>query len=137
MKYQTLTLAASLPLIVGFSPPTTIPKLHHTNNAIHGRECQPLFLSNCVASSHRSDTLSSLPVFATKFRTAALFARPKSRFGEDDDDEDDDDDLDFEDDEEEDEDEDEGEEEDDGAFVQCSFIELYNSSDILLSSMFM
>eukprot|EP00804_Cyclotella_cryptica_P014709 CCRYP_020183-RB/>CCRYP_020183-RB protein AED:0.09 eAED:0.09 QI:209/0.75/0.6/1/0.5/0.8/5/0/717 len=108
MKYQTLKLLASSPLIVGFSPPPTNNyRLHHVHDKcnVHGfvvATSTEGIIQTCPAAVPGTQSSSS-SLFALKFRTGALFAKPKARLDADDDDEED---LDYAEDDEEDEEED-------------------------------
>ena len=115
MKAQILTLVTASPLIAAFSQ-TALRNLNqrlHGVNDIHTAvvskpttydQSDNLLSSGCTARHHPARSLSS-PVFVSKkFRSVALFARPKAEFEEDDEDDEDDDDIDYQDDDEEEED---------------------------------
>ena len=96
MKYQTLTLVASSPLIVGFAPQLSIHHRARDGNAINMRVSD-----KCTSFSHyQQHRLMAPSTFATKTQMTGLFARRKAQFEDDDDDEDE---LDYEEEEEEDE----------------------------------
>lgn len=119
MKYQTLKLLASSPLIVGFVPPLTnnyrLQYVHdkcnihgfvdasskegsrqQTNHEYHSFVRSSNTIFPAVVSGTQS---SSSSLFAVKSRASALFAKPRARL----DAEDDEDDLDYADDEDEEE----------------------------------
>lgn len=113
MKYQTIALLASSPLIVGFAPQALQNLNRHVN--LDGRRgsmkrtsctARTFLPSNFMDDRQRAAAVSP-PIFASKYKTGALFAKPRASLEDDDEDDYDEDDEDEE--EEEEEEEDEGE----------------------------
>ena len=114
MKAQLLILATAFPLIAAFTQ-TTLRNLHQRlhnvndiNTAVVKPRNDPTRLTAGYTVHRRPSKSSSSRLFISKFRTAALFARPKAEFAEDDEDDEDENDIDYEDDDDEDEEDEDG-----------------------------